>query len=175
MNRETFEEGSTTMQTQPVKTLPYLLGAVLLLSSAPISLRAQKKSARHASLKRVAATRTANPSAAKRGANPRAMKASSKHRKSHRREPTQKVPTSDRIREIQSALAREGAYTGEPNGRWDASSAEAMKQFQASRGLSPSGKLDALSLQKLGLGSEVAGRAAPRPPTQLRPETPVQR
>jgi len=175
MNRETFEEGSTTMQTQPVKTLPYLLGAVLLLSTVPISLRAQKKSARHASLKRVAATRTANPSAAKRGANPRAMKASSKHRKSHRREPTQKVPTSDRIREIQSALAREGAYTGEPNGRWDASSAEAMKQFQASHGLSPSGKLDALSLQKLGLGSEVAGRAAPRPPTQLRPETPVQR
>jgi len=175
MNGETFEEGSTTMQTQPVKTLPYLLGVVLLLSTAPISLRAQKKSARHASLKRVAATRTANPSAAKRGANPRAVKASSKHGKSHRREPTQKVPTSDRIREIQSALAREGAYTREPNGKWDASSAKAMKQFQASRGLSPSGKLDALSLQKLGLGSEVAGRAAPRPPTQPRPDTPVQR
>ena len=175
MNRETFEEDSTTMQPQPVKALPYLLGAVLLLGAAPISLRAQKKSARHASLKRAAATRTADPSAAKRGANPRAVKASSKHRKSHRREPTQKVPTPDRIREIQSALAREGAYTREPNGKWDASSAEAMKQFQASRGLSPSGKLDALSLQKLGLGSEVAGRAAPRAPSQPRPDTPVQR
>ncbi len=103
------------------------------------------------------------------------MKASSKRRKSHRREPTQKAPTKDRIREIQSALAWEGAYTGEPNGKWDASSVEAMRRFQASRGLSPSGKLDALSLQKLGLGSEVAGRAAPRPPTQPRPETAVQR
>lgn len=158
-----------------MKTLPYLLGAVLLLGTAPISLRAQKKSARHASLKRAAATRTADSSAAKRGANPHAVKASSKRRKSHRREPTQKAPTKDRIREIQSALAREGAYTGEPNGKWDASSVEAMRRFQASRGLSPSGKLDALSLQKLGLGSEVAGRAAPRPPTQPRPETAVQR
>ena len=175
MNRETFEKGSATVQSQPVKTLPYLLGAVLLLGTAPISLRAQKKSARHASLKRAAATRTADSSAAKRGANPHAVKASSKRRKSHRREPTQKAPTKDRIREIQSALAREGAYTGEPNGKWDASSVEAMRRFQASRGLSPSGKLDALSLQKLGLGSEVAGRAAPRPPTQPRPETAVQR
>ncbi len=175
MNRETFEEGSATVQSQPVKTLPYLLGAVLLLGTAPISLRAQKKSARHASLKRAAAARTADSSAAKRGANPHAVKASSKRRKSHRREPTQKAPTKDRIREIQSALAREGAYNGEPNGKWDASSVEAMRRFQASRGLSPSGKLDALSLQKLGLGSEVAGRAAPRPPTQPRPETPVRR
>src|SRR5205807_8333247 len=99
----------------------------------------------------------------------------SRRREAHRREPTRKVPTPDRIREMQSTLGREGAYTREPNGKWDASSAEAMKQFQASRSLSPSGKLDALSLQNLGLGSEVAGRAAPRPPTQPRPDTPVQR
>lgn len=160
------------MQAQPVKTLPYLLGAVLLLSTAPISLHAQKKSPR-ASPKRGAANPRADSPAANRSAKPRAVKASSKRRKSRRRERTQKAPTPDRIREIQSALAREGAYTGQPNGKWDASSVEAMRQFQASHSLSPTGKLDALSLQKLGLGSEVAGRAAPRLPTQPQPETAV--
>ena len=41
---------------------------------------------------------------------------------------------------------------------------EAMKKFQAGHGLNPSGKLDALTLQKLGLGSQTAGVAAPMPP-----------
>ena len=41
---------------------------------------------------------------------------------------------------------------------------DAMKKFQSANGLNPSGKLDALTLQKLGLGSETAGLAAPTPP-----------
>jgi hypothetical protein len=36
-----------------------------------------------------------------------------------------------------------------------------MKEFQTSKGLTATGKLGALSLQKLGLGSEIAGKAAP--------------
>jgi len=65
--------------------------------------------------------------------------------------------------EIQTALAREGFYAGKPTGRWDAVSSEAMKKFQTANGLTATGKLGALSLQKLGLGSEVAGRSAPLP------------
>jgi hypothetical protein len=38
-----------------------------------------------------------------------------------------------------------------------------MKNFQTANGLTPTGKLGALSLQKLGFGSEVAGRSAPLP------------
>src|ERR1700719_4621969 len=79
------------------------------------------------------------------------------------------APTSERISEIQSALATQGAFQGDPTGRWDSSTIDAMKQFQAAHGLKPSGKLDALTLQKLGLGSEVAGRGAPLPPPT--PET----
>jgi peptidoglycan hydrolase-like protein with peptidoglycan-binding domain len=75
----------------------------------------------------------------------------------------QTAPTADRITEIQSALAKAGAYTGEPNGKWDASTIAAMQKFQQANGLSPSGKLDALSLQKLGFGSDTAGKGAPRP------------
>ena len=74
----------------------------------------------------------------------------------------QTAPTADRIREIQSALAASDSYKGEPNGKWDDASVAAMKHFQQVNGLNPSGKLDALSLQKLGLGSETAGRGAPR-------------
>jgi peptidoglycan hydrolase-like protein with peptidoglycan-binding domain len=76
----------------------------------------------------------------------------------------QAAPTPERINEIQAALAKKGAYDGEPSGKWDDSTMDAMKKFQASHGLNPSGKLDAPTLQKLGLGSETAGVAAPTPP-----------
>ena len=76
----------------------------------------------------------------------------------------QAAPTADRINEIQEALSKRGIYSGTPTGKWDDSTVEAMKKFQSSNGLNPSGKLDAPTLQKLGLGSETAGLAAPTPP-----------
>ena len=75
----------------------------------------------------------------------------------------QTAPTPDRIREIQSALKREGAYQGEPTGKWDDATVEAMKKYQDKNGLNPTGKIDALTLNKLGLGSETAGKGAPSP------------
>jgi len=89
-------------------------------------------------------------------------KKTSKHSK--RRERGQRAPTPDRITEIQQALAKDGSFTGTLNGKWNDSTVEAMKKFQAGHGLNPSGKLDALTLQKLGLGSQTAGVAAPIPP-----------
>ena len=82
-----------------------------------------------------------------------------KHRSVHR----QVAPTPERITEIQSALAREGYYHGEPTGKWDEATSGAMKNFQQAKGLAPTGKIEALSLQKLGLGSPVAGMGAPAP------------
>jgi len=76
----------------------------------------------------------------------------------------QAAPTAERISEIQEALARKGALDGAPTGKWDDSTSEAVRRFQSSKGLNPTGKLDALTLQKLGLGSETAGLAAPTPP-----------
>jgi hypothetical protein len=81
-----------------------------------------------------------------------------------RKQPGQKAPTNDRINEIQMALARDGSFRGAPTGKWDADTAEAMRKFQAGHGLNPSGKLDAPTLQRLGLGSQTAGIAAPTPP-----------
>src|SRR6267154_794767 len=85
-------------------------------------------------------------------------------RKSSRRERGQKTPTPDRISEIQQALAKDGSFAGKPNGKWDDSTIEATRKFQEAHGLNPSGKLDAKTLQQLGLGSQIAGVAPPVPP-----------
>jgi len=77
----------------------------------------------------------------------------------------QKEPTADRISEIQQALAKNGSYAGEPSGKWDDATVDAMRKFQESHGLSPTGKLDAKTLQQLGLGAGTAGVAAPLPST----------
>ena len=84
-------------------------------------------------------------------------------KRSKRRERGQKAPTPDRISEIQQALAKNGSYTGTPNGKWDESTQDALRKFQESHGLNPTGKLDARSLQQLGLGSQTAGVAPPLP------------
>ena len=101
--------------------------------------------------------------------------ASSPRSKSQKKKPAasrrQTAPDPARISEIQTALAREGFYSGEPTGKWDASSIDAMKNFQQARGLQPTGKIEALSLQKLGLGSPVAGMAAPDPQPPALPQT----
>ncbi len=85
-------------------------------------------------------------------------------RRSGRRERGQKAPTPDRISEIQQALAKDGSFSGKPNGKWDDSTIEATRKFQEAHGLNPTGKLDAKTLQQLGLGSQTAGVAAPMPP-----------
>lgn len=84
--------------------------------------------------------------------------------KNSRRVKGQAAPTPERVNEIQDALAKNGAYSGAPTGKWDDSTTDAMKKFQAAHGLNPNGKMDARTLQQLGLGSETAGAGAPTPP-----------
>jgi peptidoglycan hydrolase-like protein with peptidoglycan-binding domain len=85
-------------------------------------------------------------------------------KKTTRPERGQKAPAPERISEIQTALAKDGSFDGKPNGKWDTPTIDAMKKFQEAHGLNPSGKLDAKTLQKLGLGSQTAGLAPPMPP-----------
>jgi peptidoglycan hydrolase-like protein with peptidoglycan-binding domain len=83
---------------------------------------------------------------------------------SRKKQKGQMAPTPERISEIQQALAKDGSFSGSPNGKWDDSTVEAMKKFQSLHSLNPSGKLDALTLEKLGLGSQTAGVAEPIAP-----------
>jgi len=127
----------------------------------PAAFAAQTSSARKTSQKPTTGTTTAKTTT-------RTTKKSSRTRKSSTRKSNrvkgQAAPTPDRVNDIQGALAKNGAYTGSPTGKWDDSTAEAMKKFQASHGLNPTGKMDALTLQKLGFGSETAGMGVPTPP-----------
>jgi peptidoglycan hydrolase-like protein with peptidoglycan-binding domain len=75
----------------------------------------------------------------------------------------QMTPTPERITEIQEALSKNGAMSAAPSGKWDDSTADAMRKFQAAHGLNPTGKLDAQTLNHLGLGSSTAGMAPPAP------------
>jgi len=126
-------------------TSSLLLAAGLSVSSDSV----QAKSPR--------ASRPAHPSA--RGAS-HGRKSS---KRSKRRERGQQAPTPDRISEIQQALVKNGSYTGTPSGKWDDSTQDALRRFQESHGLNPTGKLDAKSLQQLGLGSSITGVAPPAP------------
>jgi peptidoglycan hydrolase-like protein with peptidoglycan-binding domain len=94
---------------------------------------------------------------------------SSRHGKTTKRASSrgQQAPTAERVSAIQGALAKDGSFSGAPNGKWDDSTIAAMKKFQAGHGLNPSGKLDAKTLQQLGLGSQTAGVAPPTPPVRI--------
>jgi peptidoglycan hydrolase-like protein with peptidoglycan-binding domain len=89
---------------------------------------------------------------------------SSKSGATRRTKSSKKAPAPERISEIQQALAKDGSFSGTPNGKWDESTVEAMKKFQEAHGLNPTGKLDAKTLMQLGLGSQTAGVAPPLPP-----------
>ena len=141
--------------------IPVSLALLLSAAGARCATSSSKPAARSAAAKPARASH----SAAKASSSTAAKTARTKKttRRSKGRERGQKAPAADRITEIQQALAKDGSFAGTPNGRWDDSTVEAMRKFQAAHGLNPSGKLDALTLHKLGLGAQTAGIAAPLP------------
>jgi hypothetical protein len=127
------------------RVLLSIFGAALLMSAAPVVSGA------------------GGPGAAQTSTTPAKKKKRSSKRKS--RVKGQSAPTPDRIKEIQTALQKDGSYQGQPTGKWDAATMDAMKKYQDKIGVTPTGKIDAVSLNKLGLGSETAGKGAPVPAT----------
>jgi len=59
---------------------------------------------------------------------------------------------SERVNQIQQALARSGYLHEEPTGRWDPATRDAMQQYQKANGFSATGLPEAKPLMKLGLG-----------------------
>lgn len=111
-----------------------------------------------------ATTKKSTSGAKSTGSKASSSKARGKKTSKSSRKKGQQAPTPDRVNEIQTALAKDGSYSGQPNGKWDSSSVEALRKFQSGHGLNPTGRLDAPTLVKLGLGSSTAGVAAPQPP-----------
>ena len=80
---------------------------------------------------------------------------------------TQQQPTPERNQEIQQALIDKGYLQNPPTGVWDAPSSEALKRFQTDQQLQATGKLDSLSLIRLGLGPKreaLTPASLPTPP-----------
>jgi len=134
------------------------VGSLTLPASGGVQTTAGARNTTHKPATGVAGSKTASGTAKKSSKSGKSSSRKSKRVKG------QAAPTTDRINEIQGALVKKGAYSGEPSGKWDDSTVEAMKKFQASHGLNPTGKMDALTLQKLGLGSDTAGMGVPTPP-----------
>ena len=128
-----------------------IFGAALLMSAAPAASAASHPGA----------AQTSSTSAKKKKKTSASSK--SKGKSKGKSVKGQAAPTPDRIKEIQTALQKDGSYQGEPTGKWDAASVDAMKKYQDKNGFSPTGKIDAGSLNKLGLGSDTAGKGAPVP------------
>jgi peptidoglycan hydrolase-like protein with peptidoglycan-binding domain len=127
------------------RTLVAIFGAALLIGAAPAVSGAS----------RPGASPTTSAAAKKK-------KAAAKSKKKAKVK-GQTAPAPDRIREIQTALQKDGSYEGEPSGKWDPATMDAMRKYQDKNGLNPTGKIDAPTLNKLGLGSDTAGKGAPMP------------
>jgi peptidoglycan hydrolase-like protein with peptidoglycan-binding domain len=129
----------------------------------------------------LADARAGQTSSSTTSARPPSQRSSHKKKRHGKSGPKQKAPTPDRISEIQSALSRGGYYQGNPNGKWDSNTVAAVQKFQSANGIEANGKLDAPTLQKLGLGSDIAGVSAPKPkspsanpaPTSIAPAAPT--
>ena len=156
---------------------------VLLLSVAVVStgFSSAAQTSTQAPVPAPKKSRSSSPSSSSKAGGKTSGKTSGKSRsskhsrsagKSHSRERAQRAPTPERISEIQTALAGAGQYSGAPTSKWDAATVLALKRYQQAKGLPATGKLDAHTLQKLGLGSPITGASAPRPPATAPPAAP---
>ncbi len=135
---------------------------LVIVSGVPAAVKHKKAStvkrpvAKHAvAHKSVKSARSSRKGAGRKVYSSR--KKSSRNRMAVARQPARPVvPSSDRFREIQEALAQKGYLTTPPTGAWDQNAQDAMRKFQADQNLSVSGKLSSRSLIALGLGSPTA-------------------
>jgi peptidoglycan hydrolase-like protein with peptidoglycan-binding domain len=98
-------------------------------------------------------TTASHPTAKLKSTKTKTAKASSKSKRSrkgsHRGQ--QKIDV-ERTHQIQQALIKQHYMSGEPSGKWDASTEAALRKFQADNGWQNKTVPDSRALIKLGLG-----------------------
>lgn len=136
-------------------------GALTLLLAAGC-LQAED-SVHHKAAPAKSAAKTAKPVAKSAHPAAKAAKPSAKSAKVYkkrryvrhvRRVRGQKAIDSNRVREIQAALAREHYLKTAPNGKWDAPTQSAMRRYQADQGWQNKSVPDSRALIRLGLGPD---------------------
>lgn len=78
-----------------------------------------------------------------------------------RRKRGQQAIDSPRTREIQEALIHQHYLQGEPSGKWDAATQDALRRYQAAQGWQSKTVPDSRALIKLGLGPSTDGLLNP--------------
>jgi hypothetical protein len=89
---------------------------------------------------------------------------STKHKRGKtkgKRKRGQEAIDSPRAREIQEALIRERYMQGEPSGKWDAATQDALRRYQTDQGWQAKTVPDSRALIKLGLGPSTDGLLNP--------------
>ncbi len=101
---------------------------------------------------------TTKEQSANSAASPKNNSRHSVHRAGKRTHKTrargQKAIDGDRVREIQEALIREHYLKGEPSGKWDANTQQALRRYQADQGWQSKSVPDSRALIRLGLGPD---------------------
>jgi peptidoglycan hydrolase-like protein with peptidoglycan-binding domain len=127
--------------------------ALLLLAAGAVAQTPK------AAPKQPSSTAKKSPAAPKRSAASKAAAgksaAASKSARNKRvvaRSRVQRQPAPERYTEIQQALVDKGYFSGKADGVWGPDSVAALKRFQEDQKLEATGKIDALSLIRLGLG-----------------------
>jgi hypothetical protein len=113
-----------------------------------------------------------NPTAKLQNTSHHAHHASKKGRKGRVR--GQKAIDGDRVRQIQEALIREHYLKGEPSGKWDAATQQALHRYQSDQGWQSKTVPDSRALIRLGLGPDSEHLLNPESAMTMSPATSAQ-
>ena len=123
-------------------------------TASPASSKSSKKpdtQKSSASAHSSATTHKASTSGKSKKSSTRTVSRKGKHSKQSSRRGQQKIDNTRTV-QIQEALIKQHYLSGEPSGKWDASTEEALRKLQADNGWQNKTVPDSRALIKLGLG-----------------------
>jgi hypothetical protein len=104
---------------------------------------------------------THKTSSSKSHKSSKSAKSSSASKKKSAKSHGQRTIDEGRTSQIQQALIREHYLTGDPTGKWDQSTKDALMRFQEANGWQTKSVPDSRALIKLGLGPDKKGLLNP--------------
>jgi peptidoglycan hydrolase-like protein with peptidoglycan-binding domain len=126
------------------------LAATVVLVCSFVSAESGATSTQSTAKKATKTTTSATKSKSARSSTAH-KKATRKGKRSKRVRGQQKID-AERTHQIQEALIRQHYLTGQPTGKWDAATEDALRRFQAANGWQNKTVPDSRALIKLGLG-----------------------
>jgi len=155
------QTGSTTSKAAPSKAKATATHTPST-ASKPASKATSASHTTHSTKSKTAKTKTASSSTSSRHGK--------KSKKTAKR--GQQKIESERAQQIQEALIKQHYLSGEPTGKWDPATEDALRKFQADNGWQNKTVPDSRALIKLGLGPSHDHLLNPESAMTTVPETP---